>query len=361
MAKSLDQIRAEQKKAEHKKKGSAKRGATLQKSSTAAPVHARTKPEATSGTAASGIKKSAKAQNSQHHPEHELTLGMVALSWLKTLLGAIVLVMILNGLLIASFVVPTGSMENTVMTGDFLFVNKFIYGPSTPQMIPIVNIPIPYYRFPGLREPQKGDVIVFVYPGDRDELKPRDFLYYLKRCVATGGDVVEIRNKELFVNGVPSPLPPYAKPLDMNAIASPAEGYRMFPEGSNYTRDNYGPVRVPKKGDIINLTPDNIAAWRVFIIREGHEVRIEGTTIMIDNHPATQYTVQRDYCFGMGDNRDNSEDSRYWGFIPVENVVGTPMITYWSWDTNLVGESTFGTLIEKFKTIRFDRIGLVIR
>ena len=84
------------------------------------------------------------------------------ISWVKTLGGAIVVVTILNGILIASFVVPTGSMENTVMTGEFLFVNKFKYGPSTPQIIPILNIPLPFYKTPPSWSPNQGDAIVFI-------------------------------------------------------------------------------------------------------------------------------------------------------------------------------------------------------
>src|SRR5210317_1511694 len=90
--------------------------------------------------------------------KENLTLGQQVISLVKTVLSAIVIVMIINGIAIASFVVPTPSMENTVMAGDFLFVNKFIYGPSTPQVVPFLNIPLPYYKFPGVKEPEKGDV-----------------------------------------------------------------------------------------------------------------------------------------------------------------------------------------------------------
>ncbi len=325
MAKTLDQIRAEQRK----KNGVTNSNGAQAKKRPASPAH----------------------------PQQ--TLSEIAVSWVKTLGGAIIMVMILNGLLIASFVVPTGSMENTVMTGDFLFVNKFIYGPSTPQMIPLFNVPLPYYRFPGIRQPEKGDVIVFIFPGNRDEVKPVEFQYYLKRCIATAGDVLEVRNKEVIVNGQPVPLSAdgrYGPPGSLNAD----DRYMTFPIGAGFTRDNYGPIRIPKKGDIIKLTPENLAAWDIFIRREGHAVNLESNTITIDGQKTTQYIVQRDYCFGMGDNRDNSLDSRYWGFVPVENVVGTPLIVYWSWETNYLTDSFFKTMAGKFKTIRFDRMGKTI-
>lgn len=142
-------------------------------------------------------------------PKKEENFIQSIINTIKILPQAILFVMIINGIAIASFVVPTGSMENEVMTGDFLFVNKFKYGPTTPQIIPILNIPLPYYKFPGFWEPEKGDVIVFVYPGDRDELESAEFQYYLKRCIATAGDVLEIKDKVVYVNGKKYPFPKF--------------------------------------------------------------------------------------------------------------------------------------------------------
>jgi len=277
------------------------------------------------------------------------------ISWVKTVLGAIVVVMIINGAAVASFVVPTGSMENTVMTGDFLFVNKFLYGPTTPQLIPFLNIPLPFYKFPGLKDPEVGDVIVFIYPGDRDQVKPEEFVYYLKRCVGTAGDVIEVKNKQLFVNGKQFGLPEHGK-YDMNLPIYPGDQFRTFPPGKGFTRDNFGPVKIPKKGDVINLDIQNIREWDVFISREGHEITATADNILIDGKPAKSYTVERDYCFGMGDNRDNSLDSRYWGFIPYDNVIGTPMVVYWSWDPNL----PLTKFVDKFSSLRLSRIGNII-
>lgn len=272
-------------------------------------------------------------------------------SWIRSLLEALVVVMIINGLAVASFVVPTGSMEGTVRAGDFLFVNRVVFGPSTPQIIPFLNIPLPYVRLPGLRKPQRGDVIVFIFPGYRDEIEPREFQYYLKRCVAVAGDTVEIRQKRLFVNGVEQHLPPHAM---VTALPPPpGDQYRTFPRGRGYTRDNYGPVRVPKCGDTLWLSLENILEWDIFIRREGHTVAVRNGRIFLDGKPATFYVVERDYCFGLGDNRDNSEDSRYWGFIPMENVVGKPIVVYWSWDP-LVPVSSF---LQKVLSIRWERIG----
>lgn len=283
--------------------------------------------------------------------ETELNFFEEALSFAKTLLGAIVVVMIINGLLVASFVVPTGSMERTVMTGDFLFVNKFLYGPTTPQVLPFLNIPLPFYKFPGIKKPELGDVIVFIYPGDRDDLEPKEFTYYLKRCLGVGGDKIEIKDKKVFVNNKEFKLP-------QNGVLMPERSNYPadFPMGAGFTTDNYGPIKVPKTGDKIELNTDNVHQWITFIKREGHELTFDYNDIYIDGKKSNTYTVKNNYVFGMGDNRDNSEDSRAWGFIPEENVIGTPLIVYWSWDTNL----PLSQFMDKLISIRWSRIGTLI-
>ncbi len=282
--------------------------------------------------------------------EPTVTLGQAALSWGKTILIALAIVMVVQGLLVASFVVPTGSMENEVMAGDFVFVNKFIYGGSTPQTIPFVDVPLPFLRLPGIREPEKGDVIVFIFPGFRDEVKSEQFQYYLKRCVATAGDTLEVRNAQVHINGKPQ-----ANPRNVNFgnnDPGPGDKHNTFPEGAGFTRDNWGPMRIPKKGDVIPLNDSTLVMYRVFIMREGHEVSQNGEIVSVDGKPATSYTVERDYCFGMGDNRNNSLDSRYWGFIPVEDVVGTPLMVYWSWSPDIPVTKLFA----KLGSIRWGRI-----
>jgi signal peptidase I len=280
----------------------------------------------------------------------QMTVGETVVSWIKTIVSSLLIVMVINGLLVASFVVPTGSMENEVMAGDFLFVNKLIYGGSSPQTIPFFNTPLPYFRLPGFRDPERGDVIVFIYPGDRDQAEPIDFQYYLKRCVAVGGDTLSVRNGVVFINDQQQPNPPNIKfePISV----SPEDHLKTFPENAGFTRDNWGPMRIPKAGDVIPLNDSTFRKWRVFILREGHSLEREGEIMLLDGKRADTYTIERDYVFGMGDNRNNSEDSRYWGFIPVENVVGTPLMVYWSWDPNI----PFSALGDKLGSIRWGRI-----
>ncbi len=263
----------------------------------------------------------------------------------------------LNSFVLASFEVPTGSMENEIMAGDFLFVNKFLYGGSTPRTIPFTNTRIPWFRVPAFSEVERGDVIVFEFPGQQDEVRSPEFLFYLKRAIALSGDTIEIRNRVVFINGAQAPLPRNMKFNNPNILPTGVVNPRIFPKGSHFNEDNWGPVVVPTKGDIITLTPENFERWRVFIGREGHTARIDETgKILIDGNPATSYTVQSDYIFGMGDNRDNSLDSRFWGFIPKDNIIGTPMIVYWSWDPDL----PLFRLFDKLSSIRFGRIGTII-
>jgi len=294
------------------------------------------------------IKKSKKEKKLPETPKEHIV------SWIKTIVGAVLVVMVINGLLVASFKVPTGSMENTVATGDYVFVNRLIFAPSTPQVIPFINQPLPFLRLPGWRSPRQGDVIVFIFPGMRDEVESQEFQYYLKRCVAVAGDTLVVKNTRVYVNGKEFLLPPHGK-FD-NIPMNPGDQYQTFPVGKGFTRDNYGPIRIPKKGDVLNLTAENRLEWDMFIRREGHSVGVDGAGVLVDGKPTATYTVERDYCFGMGDNRNNSLDSRYWGFVPIENVIGTPMVVYWSWDTGL----GFDEFIKLVKSIRWSRLGTLI-
>jgi signal peptidase I len=177
--------------------------------------------------------------------------------YVEAALWALVLTLFLRAFVIQAFRIPSESMRDTLLIGDFLFVNKFEYGPK----IPFTNI-----RLPGLRDPRPGDVIVFQFPQDPSK-------DYIKRAVAVGGQTVEVRNKQLLINGRPRPEP-YAIHTD------PA----TRPGGFD-SRDNYGP-----------------------------------------------FTVPSDELFMMGDNRDNSNDSRFWGPLQMDLVKGRAMFLYWSWD-----------------------------
>jgi len=177
--------------------------------------------------------------------------------YVEAALWALALTLFLRAFVIQAFRIPSESMRDTLLVGDFLFVNKFEYGPK----VPFTNI-----RLPGLREPRRGDVIVFQFPQDPS----KDFI---KRAVAVGGETVQIENKVVAVDGKPL-SEPYAIHTDPDVRP-----------GGFESRDNYGPFTVP-----------------------AHEL------------------------FMMGDNRDNSNDSRFWGTLDMNLVKGRAMFLYWSWD-----------------------------
>ncbi len=278
-------------------------------------------------------------------------------AWLREfgiIFGAFLL---LNSFVLASFEVPTGSMENEIMTGDFLLVNKFVFGGTTPRTIPFTNMKVPAFKLPSLWHVDRGDIIVFIFPGMRDEVEAQDFAYYLKRCVAVAGDTLRIVNRVVYVNNTPLPVPRNVK--FNSTLVKPPEfvDTRIFPKGALFNEDNYGPIVIPKKGDVIALSRENFDRWETFIKREGHTVALSGSSILVDGKEAKSYTVGRNYVFGMGDNRDNSLDSRFWGFIPEEYVVGTPLIVYWSWDP----EPPIVDLASKLSSVRWSRFGTLVK
>jgi len=300
----------------------------------------------------------AKARNAKEAEHPDKTRRQPVKDFFKDVVFVLVSFFFLNSFVLASFEVPTGSMENEIMAGDFLFVNKFIYGGTTPRTIPFTNIRLPWFRVPAFRSVERGDVIVFEFPGQRDETTSPEFMFYLKRAVALSGDTIQVVNRKLMINGRPAPIPRNMKFNTTRVTPAGMADPRIFPRGSDFNEDNWGPLVVPRKGDVIALTPSTLQRWHTFIGREGHRVEAgPNGSILVDGAPATEYRVEHNYLFGMGDNRDNSLDSRFWGFIPEENIVGTPMIVYWSWDP----DTPVTDLFRKLGSIRLGRIGTLVK
>jgi signal peptidase I len=284
------------------------------------------------------------------------SLRLQSIGILRDFLYAFIAVLVINSFVLASFEVPSGSMEDTIKIGDFLFVNKFIYGGSTPYTVPLTSIRIPHFRVPGFRKVSRGDVIVFDWPGERDRVEKPTQVWYLKRCIALPGDNLRISNRAVYVNDKLVPNPVQSKFLRAYSEPSDFPNPNIFPRSAGFNQDNYGPVIVPQKGMILILGPRTFPAWETFIRREGHSAEMSGDKIIIDGRQASSYSVNRDYVFAMGDNRDNSLDSRFWGFVPQEDVIGTPMIVYWSWNPQI----PLSRLPEKLSTIKLGRIGTII-
>lgn len=190
----------------------------------------------------------------------------------ETIVTAVILALLIRAFIIQAFKIPSGSMIPTLLIGDHVLVNKFIYG---------VKIPFTDNRVLVFKKPAKGDIIVFKFPKDTS----KDFI---KRVVAAEGDKIESRNKVIYVNDKPL-NETYAHYRDNNVLP-----YAMNP------RDNFGP-----------------------------------------------FTVPENKYFVMGDNRDESNDSRFWGYIDFKEVKGKALILYWSWDNSK-------------NWVRFNRIGRLI-
>lgn len=279
--------------------------------------------------------------------------------FLKNILFALIGALILKTFLIESSRVPTGSMEGTILVGDFLLVNKVIYGPSTPRNIPFTNISLPFYTFPAFREPQRKDVVVFDYPGNSDELNSPIILSYVKRLVGLPGDTIQVKDKVLFVNGKEFWRPPHIWYIDPETRKAGVNNPDIFPAGAKWSRDNYGPIVIPKKGDVVQLNSSNIEKWRTIIDREFARRVVDNSNgqITIDGKPASSYTLKKDYYFMMGDNRDNSADSRYWGFVPRDKIIGRAEIIYMSWNPSI----PFSELFDLIGSIRLSRIATLIK
>ncbi len=202
------------------------------------------------------------------------TKGGVIREYAESIVIAILIALFIRAFIVQAFKIPSGSMEPTLLIGDHLLVNKFIYGIK----LPLIDQKVLVYK-----EPQREDIIVFIFPKD----KTKDFI---KRVVGVAGDTIEIRKKKIYING--------KLWEDKHGVYRDSEVTSLVP------RDNFGPVVVPP----------------------GH--------VMV-----------------MGDNRDRSYDSRFWGFVPIDQIKGKALILYWSWD------KLSDNILDK---VRFKRIGQLI-
>lgn len=391
-----------------------------------------------------------------------------AREWGDAILFAATAALIIRTLFIEAFIIPTTSMERTLLAGDFLFVSKFHYGtrmPMAPLSVPFIHnkvfglqtysdlVTLPYYRLPGLTDVKRNDIVVFNYPahdindlsdgaGTVDVISMKE--NYVKRCVAVAGDKFEIRQGEVYIDDQKGWDPPQlqeeylaisgngsvgfsgeemrnmgfraldgagnqAVPNTENAgnlnwfpqrhnnslfmtVFSDKENIKKFEQASHidsviksinkegektqggarasnlspkpfynkastykiypnnykvcpWNVDNFGPITIPYVGMEVDLTdPKQIVLYkRVIEGYEGHTFALRNNEVLIDGKPAKSYTIEDDYYFMMGDNRHGSEDSRFWGFVPMTHVIGRPLFIFMSY------ESTFGP--------RFNRIG----
>lgn len=235
------------------------------------------------------------------------------------------------------FKIPTASMNNTLKEGDYILVNKLAYGtriPITPLSLPIGNtyidwIQIPYLRIPGYTDVAYNDIIVFNFPLEEDS--PVDHRQeYVKRCIGLPGDTIQIIEGVVFVNSkkitesenILFLLDAQKKRLLIDSsVYSPA----VFPNSSEikWNADNFGSLYIPKKNETIALTKNNIILYkRVIEKHENNTLKLKNDSVFINDQFCKSYTFKMDYYFSLGDNRYNSIDSRFWGFVPENHLIG---------------------------------------
>ncbi len=359
--------------------------------------------------------------------------------WVNAIIFATVVASLIHIFIFQIYVIPTSSMEKSLLIGDYLCVSKVAYGPqmpNTPLSFPFVHhtmpfsqtaksfseaIKWPYHRLAGFGTIQRNDVVVFNFPaGDTVLLENQSATYYdilreyqsqlgkaegrrqiakdytiitrpvdkrenyIKRCVAIPGDSLAVVNGQVFVNGEPqekirglqyqylvqtsAPFTQYAlNNLDITEIQGNGSAYYMnmtddaaeqikamknvlsvhrtiYPANRDvyphwrtprWSQDNYGPIWVPQKGATVTLTRDNINLYgRIIDVYENHDLEINGDEVKIDGKIATTYTFEMNYYWMMGDNRHNSADSRFWGFVPEDHIVGKASFIMMSSDQN---------------------------
>lgn len=355
--------------------------------------------------------------------------------WLDAVVFAVVAATIIRMFFIEAYTIPTGSMERSLMVGDFLFVSKVNYGPRlpmTPVAFPFAHHTMPilgtkaywdgvqwkYRRLPGLQDIKRNDVVVFNFPeGDTVALEAQDDNYYqmqlrgdsretihnrftivsrpvdkrenfIKRCVAIAGDTISMKKGLAIVNGKPEPLvgtggfayhvefntedvnlklfedmgfrtdatalpnvyrfegtpdlvkelkkSPYVKSVTEELMPENEFDVLIFPHDKNraWNLDNFGPIIVPKKGWTVKLDSLTMPLYeRCIRVYEGNTLQKQGNDWIINGQKADQYTFKMDYYWMMGDNRHQSADSRYWGFVPADHIVGKALFIWMSLDS----------------------------
>jgi signal peptidase I len=245
-------------------------------------------------------------------------------------------------------------MENTLLPGDFIVVNKIAYDISTPREVPILNFPIPNAELFSIGSPSINNLVVFEFPKDFHRDSMMNNSKFIKRIVACPNDTIQIVDKVISVNGEPLDLPLTLKFSEKNKRGKWIKEANIYPPGCKWNRDNYGPIVVPSKGDTIKITPKNFDWWKSVIVMDYGERSLisEGSVITLNGKPIQEYVLTQDHYFVIGDNLDISMDSRYFGFITDDMIIGEALFIYWSVNKDKTAPGPLGFL----SAIRADRL-----
>lgn len=274
----------------------------------------------------------------------------IALVVVATLVCALVLRMFV----VEAYRIPSASMENTLLTGDLILVNKVSYGIRVPSTIPFFPIPLDPGYLLSLSNIRRGDVIVFELPGVVDNGNPATEAAFVKRCVGIPGDTVEVRQARVLVNHREMIPPPTVR---MQAYEHASFSSRLFPPGAGFTEREYGPLRVPMRGDRIDVRVNTLPEWQRLMEREGHRVDVSDNVVLVDGIARESYTIEKNYYFVLGDNMGNSTDSRVWGFVCEDDIVGEALLVYWS----SAPEHDYTGRTQPFQNVRWSRVGSLVQ
>lgn len=333
---------------------------------------------------------SAKAEAEPEAKPEPSTFGRGVGAWVRVIGLAFLAALLLRACAFEAYRIPSSSMEGTLVVGDFLFVSKLHYGARTPATLGVPfsdrylpDVRLPATRLPGFTSVRRGDVVVFNFPPAPGPVERKE--HYVKRVVGLPGDTVSVVSKWVLANGDPLVLPPEARMLWRVRLASdtlvaeavlpagairgrptraepvwlveasvaeaealgrregvvaaepfvrpPGDRSAGFPPGRVYSLDDYGPVVVPRRGLTVPLDDRTFGVYRDAIARhEGVPVARVAGGFEVGGALTDRYTFQQDYLFVLGDNRDDSADSRTWGFVPYSHLVGKAVLVYFSWD-----------------------------
>lgn len=244
-------------------------------------------------------------------------------------------------LVFASFKIPSDSMEPELTTGDNVLVSKLIVGPRVFNVFPTLrNEQVDIYRIPGMRNVRRDDVLVFNFPHPNgwDKIEMHILKYYIKRCIGLPGDTLSIRNGKYVVSGVDSPLGNVQSQKRIGACAKkhfPDGVYQSFPYDSiiGWNIKDFGPLYIPKAGEETAMNRTTFRLYKKIIEWEQQkELAYRDSVVYLSDRPITSYCFQKNYYFMGGDNGENSQDSRYWGLLPEEYIVGKAWLVWKSVD-----------------------------
>ncbi|MFL5763904.1 MAG: signal peptidase I [Bacteroidia bacterium] len=249
---------------------------------------------------------------------------------MRILFWSAIVVLIIRTFVFQVYRVPTGSMKNTLNEGDHVLVDKLAYGPRIPFSligipftdIYIESLQLPYLRLPGFSTVKNGDIVVFNYPLE-DELPIDQRQPYVKRCIAIPGDTLSILNGCIKINNhfpADTQFTKNVDPLD-SSVYRPA----FFPNNSavRWNADHFGPLYIPQKGKTILLDKKNLILYnRIITVYEKNSLKTNNDSVFINGQYSSSYSFKMNYFFMVGDNRNSSIDSRFWGFVPEDHLIG---------------------------------------